>query len=285
MATFCDLACVQPPALSDGVSIAPTLTGKGKQRLGTVYSEYFQEWGKTADYEEFEPPRRGRLLGQMQSILLGDYKGVRVDIKNPNAPFEVYHTLNDIKETTNLAGKPGVPAQQQFEAAISRARRINVTAKRPYDNLLIPALKGIEVRPACLLRRTYQGDFPWVPQFDGLTVSQQEVVKGLVSAAGAQQFTGFLKVPVDGVYAFALTTKGKAIVRLHDTLLINADTNYAAGTQALSGKILLQAGLHPITVSYLPNPLDSSLSLQWQIPGGKMKDISLQHFSCNKGKQ
>ena len=282
MATFSDLAGMQPPALCDGVSISPTLTGKGKQRLGTVYSEYLQKRGRTADYKEFEPSRRGRKQGQMQSILLGDYKGVRVNIKDPNAPFEVYHTLKDPKETTNLAGKPGVPTQQQFMAAVLRVRRTDKSAKRPYDKMPIPALRGIKTRPACLLRKTYKGTFPWAPQFDGLTVLQQKVVKGIVPATGAQQFTGFLKIPVGGVYDFALTTKGKAIVRLHDALLINADTNYTAGTQALSGKIPLQAGLHPITVNYLPNASDSSLSLQWQIPGRKMEDISPQHFSCNK---
>jgi hypothetical protein len=274
---------VQPPALSDGVSIAPTLRGKGKQRLGTVYSEYFQKRGKTADYKEFEASRRGRPQGQMQSILLGDYKGVRVDIKKPNAPFEVYHTLNDLKETTDLAGKPGVPTQQQFEAAVLRVRRINTTAKRPYDKELVPALKGIKARPACLLRKTYQGEFSWVPQFDGLTVSQQEVVNGIIPAAGAQQFTGFLNVPVDGVYDFALTTKGKAIVRLHDALLINADTNYAAGTRALSGKIPLQAGLHPLRINYLAGTHAAPLSLEWQVPGGKMTAIPSDQFSAKEG--
>jgi arylsulfatase A-like enzyme len=282
MATFCDLAGVQPPALSDGVSIAPTLTGKGKQRIGTVYSEYCQPGGKTADYKEFEPFRRGRPQDQMQSILLSDYKGVRVDIKNQNTPFEVYHTLDDVKETTNLAGKPGVPTQQQFEAAVLRVRRVNSSAKRPYDNALIPALKGIKTRSGCLLRKTYKGKFPWVPQFGGLKSSQQEVVSGIIPASGAQQFTGYLKVPVDGVYNFALTTKGKAIVRLHDALLINADANYSAGTQAFSGVIALQAGIHPVTVNYLPNALDSSLSLQWQVSDGKMEDILPQHFSCKK---
>lgn len=283
MATFSDLAGMQPPALCDGVSIAPTLTGSGKQHIGTVYSE-FLSGGTTKAYREFEASRRGRKRGQMQSILLGDYKGVRVDIENPNTPFEVYHTLNDIKETTNLAGKPGVPTQQQFEEAILRVRRSDESAKRPYDNIPVPALKGIKTRPACLLRKTYQGEFSWVPQFDGLPVSQQEVVKGIIPAPDAQQFTGYLKVPVDGVYDFALTTKGKAIVRLHDALLINADTNYAAGTPALSGKIPLKAGIHPITINYLPDALDSSLSLQWQIPGGKMEDISPQHFSCRQMK-
>ena len=283
MATFCDLAGVQAPALSDGVSIVPTLTGEGKQARSTVYSE-FRKGGITVDYKEFEASRRGRRRDQMQSILIGDYKGVRVDIKNPNTPFEVYHTLNDIKETTNLAGKPGVPTQQQFEAAVLRVRRSDKSAMRPYDNERIPALQGIKTRPGCLVRKTYQGKFPWVPQFDGLKSSQQEVVRGLIPATAAQQFTGYLKVPVDGVYAFALTTKGKAIVRLHDALLINAETNYTAGTPALSGKIPLQAGIHPITIYYLPNALDASLSLQWQIPGGKMEEISPQHFSCIKMK-
>ena len=92
--------------------MVPTLTGEGTQRRGIVYSE-FVTGGKVANYKEFEPLNRGRLRGQMQAIILGDYKGVRFNIENPNAPFEVYHTLNDIKESTNLAGKPGVPTQQQ----------------------------------------------------------------------------------------------------------------------------------------------------------------------------
>ena len=192
-----------------------------------------------------------------------------MDIKNPSTPFEVYHTLNDVKETTDLAGQPGVPTQQQFEEAILRVRRSDESAKRPYDNIPVPALKGIKTRPACLLRKTYQGEFSWVPQFDGLTVSQQEVVKGLIPATGAQQFTGFLKVPVDGVYDFALTTKGKAIVRLHDALLINADTNYTAGTPALSGKIPLQAGIHPLRINVLAAADAAAVSLEWQVPGGK----------------
>ena len=263
--------------------MVPTLTGSGTQGRGIVYSE-FVTGGKIANYQEFGPTHRGRPRGQMQCIVLGDYKGVRINIENIHTPFEVYHTINDIKETTDLAGKPGVPTQQQFETAILRVRRTDKAVKRCYDDLPVPSLKGLKTRPGCLVRKTYQGTFPWVPQFEGLKSSQQEVVRGLIPATAAQQFTGYLKVPVDGVYDFALTTQGKAIVRLHDALLINADTNYTPGTPTLSGKISLQAGIHPITIYYLPNALDASLSLQWQVPGGKMEEISPQHFSCNKMK-
>ncbi|MBT3361763.1 MAG: sulfatase-like hydrolase/transferase [Rhodospirillales bacterium] len=278
MATFSDLVGMQPPALCDGVSIAPTLTGRGKQRLGIVYSEYSQPGGRTADYIEFEPSRRGRPQDQMQSILIGDYKGVRVDIKNQNTLFEVYHTLDDIKETTNLAGMPGVPTQQQFEAAVLRLRRTDPSAPRPYDNALIPSLTGDAIRPG-LIRKEYPGDFDWVPQFHNLTPSDQTVVNGLVPTAGAQQFVGFLTVPVDGVYDFALTTpQGKAIVRLHDALLINADTNYAASTKALSGAIALQAGLHPLRINYLAGTDAAPLTLEWRLPGGEMTAIPSDQF-------
>ena len=283
MATFCDLAGVQPPALGDGVSLVPTLTGRGNQVRSTVYSEFLGAWA-TQSYEEFEPSRRGRKRGQMQSMLIGDYKGVRVNIQNHQSAFEVYHTMDDVKETTNLAGRPGVPTQQQYQAAVLRTRRIDPAAPRPYDNELIPALAKRPTRPG-LMRKEFPGQFPWVPQFNQLKPSGQSVVKGLIPASGAQQFTGYLNVPVDGEYEFALTTKGKAIVRLHDALLINADTNYIAGSPALSGKIPLQAGIHPITIRYLPSALEESLSLQWQLPGGKMEDISPQHFLCNKGEQ
>ena len=282
MATFSDLVGIQAPALCDGVSMVPTLTGSGTQRRGIVYSE-FVTGGKIANYQEFGPTHRGRQRGQMQCIVLGDYKGVRINIENVHTPFEVYHTLNDVKETTDLAGKPGVPTQQQFETAILRVRRSDPSVKRCYDDIPIPALKGIKTRPGCLVRKTYQGTFPWVPQFDGLTVSQKKVVKGLIPVAGAQQFTGFLEIPVDGVYGFALTTKGKAIVRLHDALLINADTNYTAGTPALSGKIPLQAGIHPLRINVLAAADSAVVSLEWQVPDGEMKPIPNAQFCVKKG--
>jgi hypothetical protein len=276
MATFCDVAGVLPPALSDGVSIVPTLAGKGKQARSTVYSE-FRIGGTTPDYMEFEPSRRGRARGEMQSILIGDYKGIRVNLKNHKSLFEVYHTLNDPKESIDLAGNSGVPTQQQFQAAVLRTRRIDPAAPRPYDNELIPALAKRTTRSG-LIRKEFPGQFPWVPQFNRLEPSGQSVVDGLQSAPGAQQFSGYLRVPQSGVYHFALTTNGKAVVRLHEALLIDADSHHKAGSKALSGKIPLQAGIHPLRINYLAAAGDLKMSLQWQVPGGQMKPIPNAQF-------
>jgi len=276
MATFCDLSGIPAPAMSDGVSIVPTLTGKGKQPRGIVYSEFFVR-GVTPKYVEFEAQRRGHPHGQMQFVLIGDYKGVRVDISDHQSAFEVYHTVNDPKEATNLASKPGVPSQRQFQNAVLRLRRSDPLAPRPYDNEMIPAVTDIATRPG-LQRKDYPRNFDWVPQFDQQEPSGQTVVKGLVASPGAQQFVGYLRVPKSGVYHFALTTNGKAVVRLHDALLIDADSQYKAGSKALSGEIALQAGLHPLRINYLAGKRAGALSLEWQVPGGEMKVIPISHY-------
>jgi hypothetical protein len=281
MATFCELSGIPSPALSDGVSIVPTLTGQRKQARGVVYGE-IKIGGETPGFVEFEAARRGRPHGHMQSILIGDYKGIRVDIKNHQSAFEVYHTLKDPKETTNLSGKSGVPTQQQFQAAVLRTRRIDPSVPRPYDKALVPAVKKIATRPG-LIRKEYPGDFDWVPQLDKRQPSSQKLVSGLKAAHGAQQFTGYLRVPKNGVYHFALTTNGKAVVRLHRALLIDADSQYTAGSKALSGKIVLQAGLHPLRINCLAPDNAPALSLEWQVPGGKMKPIPNAQFCVKKG--
>ena len=281
MATFCDIAGIQAPAVSDGVSLVSSLVGEGKQLQGIVYSE-MRIGSKTPNFSEFQANRRGRSRGQMQSVLIGNYKGIRVNIESHQSVFEVYNTINDPEETTNLAGKSYVPTQQQFQAAVLRSRRIDPLAPRPYDDGLIPAVTEIDAQSG-LIRTNYPGDFNWTPQFDQLKATEQTVVDELVAIPGAQQFVGFLRVPKSGVYHFSLTANGKAVVRLHNALLIDADSQYTAGSSAHSGAIALEAGLHPLRISYLASPKTPQLSLEWQGPGGNMRAIPKAQFYIKKG--
>ena len=133
------------------------------------------------------------------------------------------------------------------------------------------------------MRREYLGNFDWVPQFGNRTPSERKIVNGLDATPGAQQFAGYLRIPKNGVYRFDLTANGKAVVRLHDALLIDADSQYTAGSKALSGKIALQAGLHPLRINFLAPPYAAVVSLEWQVPGGQMKTIPNAQFCVKKG--
>jgi len=88
MATFADLIGVAANEDTDGISIAPTLLGKGEQ----VQHEYLL----------WEYPEKG---GQ-QAIRMGKWKGIRTNLKkNPNAPIQLFDLSKDINETRDLASK------------------------------------------------------------------------------------------------------------------------------------------------------------------------------------
>ncbi|MEM9161081.1 MAG: arylsulfatase [Verrucomicrobiota bacterium] len=72
----------------DGVSMAPTLTGKGTQ--------------KGRDYLYWEFPSRGGRIALRQ----GNWKAVRYNVsKNPDAPVQLFDLSKDPSEENNVAGK------------------------------------------------------------------------------------------------------------------------------------------------------------------------------------
>jgi len=77
--TFAEIAGVKPPDDIDGISILPTLIGKGEQKQ----HEYF--------YWEH---------GHQQAIRYGNYKAFR---EHPDEPIELYNLEKDISEKNNIA--------------------------------------------------------------------------------------------------------------------------------------------------------------------------------------
>lgn len=94
--TACEVAAVDPPADTDGISYLPTLLGRPhKQREHDhLYWEFHERSGK-------------------QAVRRGDWKAVRLDvIKNPARPIELYNLAEDIGETHDVAAEhPEIVAQ------------------------------------------------------------------------------------------------------------------------------------------------------------------------------
>jgi arylsulfatase A len=85
-ATFAELAGTTPPDRTDGISIAPTLLGRGGQRR------------HEALYWEFHA------RGASQAVRMGRWKGIRNEVsKRPDAPIELYDLERDLAETTDVA--------------------------------------------------------------------------------------------------------------------------------------------------------------------------------------
>jgi arylsulfatase A-like enzyme len=269
--TFAHFAGVPKPARADGVSLAPALTGVGVQPAPQVYTEFLGS-GNTPNYTQF-PNHANEVRSQMQALYLDGYKGIRTNLGSHATDFRIYDTLNDPAESTDLAGQPGVPTQQQFKDRVLQLRRVSASNARPYDSEQIPA-----VTPPAVVNgldyRAYEAAAPWVPDWStrtsvatGTVATPDPSVRTRANDIGLH-FSGYLQVPANGTYTFYLTTDTGAFVRIHDAQLIDADFNYSAGSEKSSGAIPLKAGYHPIRIDYRhANAASHSIGLQWEGPG------------------
>jgi len=254
LATFANVAGVAAPAASDGVSLLPSLTGRGQQLPGTVYSEYFEN-GRTPKYADFVPAHRGRERRQMQNIHLDGYKGVRYNVKSAADNFEIYDLAKDEQEAHNLAGDPKFAGlQTAMQARVLQVRRPDPSAPRPYDNALVPPLPKAPPGSPGLSWSLFPGEWPWMPNFRTLTPAKRGEVKFVdLAMAPTDQpfgvaFAGFFHATQDGEYAFTLGSDTGAMLFLHDIRVIDEPLKHPAGQ--FTGSVRLKAGWHPLRLYY-----------------------------------
>ena len=92
--TFADIANAEYENEVDGLSILPTLTGKGKQKK---HEALYWEW-PTYDWKTRSYPPNGL----MQAVRMGKWKMLR---QTSDADWELYDLSKDIGETNNLAAE------------------------------------------------------------------------------------------------------------------------------------------------------------------------------------
>lgn len=320
MATFAEAGGMPVPSKTDGVSILPTLTGKGKQKPGILYVEYNVK-GKTPNYKNFLPEHRNVSRLQQQIIYAGRYKGVRQNIRSHEDPFQIYDIEKDPRESRNLAETPeGRKYGDYFRNRVLQVRRIydydnsvrGCLAGRPYDSVPVPPLeKGGEVGGKLAFRLLSSKACPWVPKpeavrgYENLAVTETSgclVPDGISRQPFCGEWKGFLSVPETGVYTFFLETDSnegsKSFVRLHDMQLVDADFHYKPGDRADSSSAVgttecspetgkkgvpLAKGAHPVSIGYVhgAGASKAGLKLMWSRDGGAPEEIPASCFSMS----
>jgi hypothetical protein len=271
LATFADAAGIAAPAASDGVSLLPTLTGKGDQRRSALYIEYFNGQ-RTPSYPTFAPKNRGRVRQQMQTVMIDRYIGLRYNVKSADDDFEIYDVENDPQQAHNLAGNPGMAdIQTRMKARVLQARRPDSGAPRPYDHAAVPAVQPPALQEGKLRYHTYDGQWPWVPDFRSLKPAGGGMAEKISAdvcpgkPGGGALFEGFFRAPTEGEYTFVASSDGGTEVFLHDCRVI--DDDFARTGTAVSGTIHLAAGWHPLRVHYRHAQGGRQLALEYSGPG------------------
>ena len=263
MATMADIGGVTAPARCDGVSLVPGLTESGDQPESTIYVEY-QHRGKTSKYSDFLKSRRSQKRGQVQVIHVGGYKGIRTDIKSHSDPFAIYDLNNDPGEEKNLAGTDDKfkKLQTRMKNRVLRLRIANQSAKRPYDNAVIPGYKKLEgITPGEIKQRNFHGNFSHVPNVVTLEPVFETVTRthpkanpiGLATATekpGAIEFEMVIPVETPGKYEVYFMCPTKGFVRVHKAGVLDADFGYKANS-VQRAELKLGKGLHPVHITVL----------------------------------
>lgn len=253
--TLMELADAAAPARTDGVSLVPRLLDQPDAPEGIVYVEYAQN-GSTPKYEDFAVEHRGSKRGQQQVIYLDGYKGVRLNIQSHSDLFQIFDVTQDLDEVIDLANSSPEfkTLQQRMQDRVLQIRMPNSSAKRPYDDALIPAVEPVETTQG-ISWTFFEGDFPYVPKTDLLTVNATGQADGLSTLpshpkAGAVLVEGYFEIEEAGTYSVSLTSVSKAFLRVHDAAALDNDFNFELGeTQTV--EMNLARGLHPIRLTIL----------------------------------
>jgi hexosaminidase len=141
-----------------------------------------------------------------------------------------------------------------------RAATFTQTTHRPADRLVV-------VQPG-LRYLYYERAVRSVRAIDTLPITREAMVSNVMRKGDetaeryAIKLQGYLRVPVDGMYEFALSSDDGSNLEIGERVVVNNDGLH--GDEQRTGMIALRKGLHPITVRYFQSGGGAGLSLRYR---------------------
>ncbi|MCA9230891.1 MAG: DUF4838 domain-containing protein [Planctomycetales bacterium] len=184
-------------------------------------------------------------------------------------------------ETARRAGvtrmNEGRMSLDQYEAGFAAT-----LAGKNLTFMPVAAVADVDVKPG-LICKYYEGQWESLPNFSVLAPAKTEIVDSVDLKPSeresnfALEFTGYVKVPRDGLYTFCTNSNDGSQLFIGDELVADNGGLHAAETRG--GFIALKAGLHPIRVSYFQEGGTATLSVLYEGPGIDRQVIPLSALS------
>jgi len=117
----------------------------------------------------------------------------------------------------------------------------------------------------------FEGEWTTLPDFSILTPSKKGVARNIdltprqVDDYFALEFSGYLKIPSTGVYAFFVDSDDGSRLFIGDSLIVDNDGRHSMRER--SGIIALAAGLHPLRVTFFEITGGDGLRVSFSGPG------------------
>jgi hypothetical protein len=149
---------------------------------------------------------------------------------------------------------------------------------------------GLYAVPAGLKCEIYNGDWDTVPDFDALKPTATKTVATIASHSGESaehcgcRLTGFIVVPRDDVYLFALSSDDGSRITIAGKRVVDNDGLH--GAEAKTGTIALAMGLHPISIEYFNKPRWGRRDCTaWCLLDVRLSCLTCVHDKRNRGQR
>jgi len=259
-------------------------------------------WSPAAgrDYEGF----RHRLPYQLDRL---DRQGIRYRIPEPDGLKDFYTTTDD---HANVELHSVVPASliyytldgsepSEKSPRYQEPLQLALPADQPVDLKLIVAAPGGRhsvVYGATFLRRPFLEAIDDVARHPGLAYSLVDgdltsardverripALGGVTDSLDLQQFkrssrygisfAGFLNVPADGYYTFAVESDDGSVLQIDDEVVVDNDGNHAG--RIVTGHIPLRHGLHRFKLGYFQAEGGATLRVAWAASAGDLQPLT-----------
>ena len=198
-----------------------------------------------------------------------------VDLATTTAGAEIRYTLDGSEPTeTSALYAVSVPVDRSLTL---RAKGFKEGAA-PSRTLTLHAEKAVFMRPAAVQAgapgvryRYYEGTFSQVADIaKGRFVSQGTMPEPSIAGAPEEDhfgyvFEGLIRIPERGVWEFMTKSDDGSVLLVGGRRVVDNDCSHAS--VAASGRVALEAGLHPYTLLYFEDYEGQDLSWGWKAPG------------------
>ncbi|MFO0827647.1 MAG: alpha-L-fucosidase [Phycisphaerales bacterium] len=186
-----------------------------------------------------------------------------LDGSEPTPSSAKYETPFVVRDACTVRAVATFDGRSSVYPAVSHLAKLDASFREPVLFVKAP-------EPGLRMRQ-FDGEFRHIGDLQGHSPSDERIVSEIALPKPRPKerfglvFEGFLNVPADGVYTFALMSVDAARVYVHGELLIDHDAQN--DWQTIEGRMPLRAGFHPIRVEYAQVEGEDRLRLRWTGPG------------------
>jgi len=229
------------------------------------------------------------------SVVVLDIEG-KPDVSDPPEIRSEFDIFTEALDVTVASGRENVELRYTIDGSVPSATSpvvkgpIHLTGTavvsarcfrdgRPVSGTAQAKFAKVNPRPAAgdigfqpgLTYKYYEGDWDTVPDFSKLKPVDEGLVpvfdlsKKKAKERYGFEFTGYVRIPKDGVYALFLGSDDGSRLYIGDDLVVDNDGLH--GLQEKRGLVALAAGVHPVRVGYFNKTGSDGLAVSIQGPG------------------